>query len=84
MKINLHEASTRRGIAMFIGGCLALYHVTLGHGELPDFNQVVEKAEFWLSLAASASGLIGICSPDQPGTVNINLPTKEALHDSGE
>ncbi|MCP5197675.1 MAG: hypothetical protein H6974_12965 [Gammaproteobacteria bacterium] len=72
MKINLNEASTRRGIAMFIGGCLALYHVTLGHGELPDFNQVVEKAEFWLSLAAQASGAIGILSPDRPSLENAD------------
>jgi hypothetical protein len=74
VQFNLGEASTKRGIALFIAGSVALYHLLLGAGDAPNLDAVTARAEFWLSIGAQLSGLIGMFVADEPKTIHVNLP----------
>jgi|APTNR8051073442_1049403.scaffolds.fasta_scaffold00443_19 hypothetical protein len=79
LQFNLGEASTKRGLAMFIAGSLALYHLVFGQGAAPNVDAILERADFWLGVGAQLSGLIGMFVGDEPKTVHIELPPAPAL-----
>jgi hypothetical protein len=74
IQFNLREASTKRGLAMFVAGSVALYHLLWGTGDGPDLDAVLARADFWLGVGAQLSGLIGMFFADEPNTVRIELP----------
>ena len=77
IQFNLREASTKRGIALFIAGSAALYHLFFGTGAPPNLDAILERADFWLSVGAQFSGIIGMFLPDEPKNVPIELPPLE-------
>lgn len=74
LRFNLREASTKRGIALFIAGSAALYHLFFGAGEPPNLDALLARADFWLSVGAQLSGLIGMFLPDEPKNVHVERP----------
>ena len=64
MKINFHEASTKRAIVMTITGCITLYNITFGSGA-SDMDALIHRVEFWLGTGLTIAGMFGFL-PDQP------------------
>ena len=62
LKINLAEASTRRGLALFVAGGMALGHILTGDGLS---WALLTQETFWLAIGTLISGMIGLCVPDQ-------------------
>lgn len=79
LQFNLSEASTKRGLAMFVAGSLALYHLFFGQGAAPNVDAILERADFWLGVGAQLSGLIGMFVADEPKTVHIELPPVQEM-----
>jgi len=65
MKINLREASTKRGLVMTVTGGIVLYQVVFGTGAA-DIDALVAKVEWWIGVGITVAGLIGVVLPDEP------------------
>ncbi len=65
MKINLKEASTKRGIVMTITGVTVLYQMVFGSGSV-DVDALLAKVEWWLGIGVTVAGLLGVVLPDEP------------------
>ena len=67
MKINLREASTKRGLVMTITGGIVLYQTVFGSGT-PDIDALLSKVEWWIGAGITLAGLLGVTLPDEPKT----------------
>ena len=65
MKINLKEASTKRGLVMTVTGGIVLYQVVFGSG-VADVDALVAKVDWWLGVGITLVGLLGVTLPDEP------------------
>ncbi|HRY14866.1 MAG TPA: hypothetical protein P5330_03200 [Candidatus Competibacteraceae bacterium] len=74
IQFNLSEASTKRGIALFIASGIAVYQMLFGSGAPVEIEALAHRAEFWLAIGGSLSGFIGMFFPDEPKTVRVELP----------
>jgi len=74
IQFNLSEASTKRGLALFIASGIATYQMVFGSGVVIDIGALAHRAEFWLAIGGSLSGFIGMFFPDEPKTVRVELP----------
>ncbi len=75
MKINLREASTKRGLVMTITGGIVLYQTVFGSGSA-NVDALLEKVEWWLGIGITLAGLLGVALPDelkQPALPPIEL-----------
>lgn len=74
IQFNLSEASTKRGIALFIASGIAVYQMFFGDVAPVDIEALAHRTEFWLAIGGSLSGLIGMFFADEPKTVRVELP----------
>lgn len=69
--LNLHEASTKRGIVWIAGGAWILLQAIRGNAVNPD--ALFNKIDFWLGVIMTVAGAFGLL-PDEPKNVRIELP----------
>lgn len=84
-QIKTNEASTKRGIAMVVTGGMTLYLTFKGHPV--DFDTllsvITQKVDFYVGIGMAAAGLLGVFLPDEPKTVQIQLPPIDLIGQAG-
>ncbi len=82
--IKMNESSTKRGLVAVITGASTLYLIFKGQpADVDTLTTVIAgKVDFWMGLGLTAMGLLGVFLPDEPKTVQIQLPPIDLVGES--
>jgi len=82
--IKMNEASTKRGVVAVITGASTLYLIFKGQPvDVDTLTTVIAgKVDFWMGIGLTVMGLIGVFLPDEPKTVQIQLPPIDPVGES--
>lgn len=83
VKINLREASTKRGIVWIGGGCYILWKAF--QGQTVDSDALFDKLDFWLGVIMTIAGGFGLL-PDEPKQlplIELQAKPESGFNDAG-